>query len=131
MRDLAAPAAAGGEPRLEPQLADRAARAGGMGEQPLDQQSPSARSSCWPEAASGSPSRDSISSRRPARAQRLVAAAGEPQRAQPELAEAIGDAVGGQRRELAQGADPEPLERVDAARLLGLPLAGAAVGATR
>ena len=50
---------------------------------------------------------------RGARAQRRLLAAGEPQRRQPERAEAVGDLVGGEPRQLAQGVEPEPLERED------------------
>ena len=100
--DLAAPAAAGGEPGLEPQPADRPRRARPGWASSRSTSSPSACSSCWPEAASGSPSRHSISLARAARAQRLVGAAGEPQRPQPELAEAVGD----RRRPAAPRARP-------------------------
>ena len=44
------------------------------------------------------------------RPQRLVLAAGHPQRPQADLAEAVGDRGVGERRELAQRADAEPLQ---------------------
>ena len=109
--DLGAPAAAAGEARLEPQPADRPpalapdARAGARSS------SSSARSSCWPEAASGSSSALGELLASPARAKRLVGAAREPQRPQPGLAEAVGDRLGRQRGELAQRPHPEPLEQ--------------------
>ena len=130
MRDLDAPAAAAGEPRLEPQPADRPPAARRVGEQALDQQL---------ERALELLARGGLGQLEPAlellvraaRAQRLVVAARQPQRPQPGLAEAVGDGRGGQRRELAQGPHAEPLERVDAGDLLPAPRARPASAADR
>ena len=80
--------------------AARRGRAGGRSS------SSSARSSCWPETASGSSSSTAIASRTGLRPQRLVLAAGQPQRAQARPPEAIGDRVARQRREPARAWRP-------------------------
>ena len=74
--------------------------------------SPSPRSSWSPGAASGSSSDSRRNSPAGRGAERAVTAAGQLVGEQARRAEAVGQRGGGQRRQLAERPDPQPLERL-------------------
>ena len=121
------PAAAAGEPRLEPQRREASAR-GGAGWRAGARSAARARARAAgrrrPRAARA-PRRSSLAG--PARAQRLLAAARQPQRAQPGLAEAVGDRVARAarpaRRASARRAAPACPRRLTPGPLVAQPVA--------
>ena len=110
-RDLTPPAAAGGQPRGEPQRPQRPAAPRAVREQPRDQQLQRPLELLAGDGLGQLQLHRDRLSHRP-RPQRLVLAAGQPQRPQSQPPEAIGHRIARQLGEPPEGGDPEPLELV-------------------